>query len=1062
MLSKVLPSISFSEDLIHSKFEKVAHRYAGAIAISFENEKLTYQQLNEKANHLANCLLEAGVIKKQLVGLYLDRSLEMIICMLAVLKIGATYVPLDPHYPEERITYIIQDSNMKLLLTNETYLSKLAKASCTTMDVNNATAFPRVERISNLHIPVEPSQPAYVIYTSGSTGLPKGVLVSHKNVVRLFEQTRAWFHFSEHDVWSQFHSYAFDFSVWEIWGALLHGGRLAIVPYWISRSFDDFYQFLVDEKITILNQSPSAFSQLLHAKQLQQGASQLRLREVIFGGEKLNPQILKPWFNAMGVQGPNLINMYGITETTVHATYKKLTEKDIEETNSLIGQPIPDLKLYILDEQLKIVPQGSIGEIVISGPGVSLGYLNKPDITKDKFIELPSLSKETLYRSGDLGRYLENGEIEYLGRSDSQIKIRGFRIEAGEIEHALLQHPHIQSAIVTGEKDEEGVAELVAYIIKTESQALQFESIRLFLKEKLPEHMLPGSLVFVEQFPLTVNGKTDYRALKETRIKQKEAAKPIAMPRNELEEAVLIAWQEVFGQINIGINDNFFELGGHSMLAAKLLWKLRNLIDPEIPLRAIFMSPTIAEFCEKELTQVKQERMQGQALLINPRKNKALNPLTYSQKGIWFQEQLKPDSNAYHMVFSAAIKGDISLTILEQSLQLLIMRHDVLRASFTNDRGVPRQDVHNNMNFQLKVIHIETEAPLSIDLADQSLFELSLKAGTLFRTILLTNNRKEQLLIVAIHHIISDATSIEKLLGDIQALYHASLHKANSVESLSLQYADYASWQETWLTGEESKNQLDYWREKLEGAPSFLSLPTDFSRQDIPTFQGGFYRFRLPEVLYRQAKELAKSQNVTLFSLLLSAWSLLLHLHTKQEDIVIGTSASSRKPEIADLIGLFVNTLPIRSRLWSHGNGIEFLKQINNALLEGFSNQELPFEYVLSELKIPRAANRLPLCQVFFSYRASEEISLKDTVFKFTDLQHKVSMVPFEMNIEIVDNQVEASGIFEYSSDLFKQESIIQLLQDFYIVLELLVKFLENPLSTIIQRIEENINASTN
>ncbi|MDB6053781.1 MAG: amino acid adenylation enzyme/thioester reductase family protein [Verrucomicrobiales bacterium] len=495
---------TFSDlDAIHRIFEQQALERPGCPAVCCEGKILTYRELNEVSNRLAHYLKKLGVEQDTPVGLCFDRSLEMIIAILAVLKAGGAYVPVDLAYPRERLSFMLTDSRAPVLLTMESLAASLPEHGARTIHLDSHRATIGKESSENLPDEVKGANAAYIIYTSGSTGTPKGVTVTHHNTVRLFRATDAWFHFNSNDVWTLFHSYAFDFSVWEIWGALLFGGRLVVVPYLVSRSPSLFYDLLGQEGVTVLNQTPSAFRQLIWAEDSSQSKRPLKLRYVVFGGEALELQSLRPWFDRHGDETPQLVNMYGITETTVHVTYRVITKRDVENNlGSVIGVPIPDLQLYLLDEDLKPVPTEAPGEIFVGGEGVARGYLHRPELTESRFIA-DHISKKPgarLYRSGDLARFLNNGELEYLGRMDHQVKIRGFRIELGEIESALNKHQAVrESVVIAHETGIKGDKRLVAYLIsKQKDKAPSISELREYLKEHIPEYMVPAVFLFLD------------------------------------------------------------------------------------------------------------------------------------------------------------------------------------------------------------------------------------------------------------------------------------------------------------------------------------------------------------------------------------------------------------------------------------------------------------------------------------------------------------------------------------------------------------------------------------
>ena len=616
---------------IHQLFEEQVERTPHNVAVVFENNSLTYQQLNTRANQLAHYLQELGVKPDTLVGICVERSLEMIVGILGILKAGGAYVPLDPEYPQERLSFILEDAQVKVLVTQAKLVESIPEHQAQLICLDTEWEKIAQNIPSNPESGVKPDNLTYIIYTSGSTGKPKGVLVNHSNVVRLFAATDSWYHFNSEDVWTLFHSYAFDFSVWEIWGALLYGGRLVIVPYLVTRSPEAFYQLLCQEKVTILNQTPTAFRQLIQAEQATD--NDLRLRLVIFGGEALEINSLQPWFDRHGDQCPQLVNMYGITETTVHVTYRPLSMSDLDSTASVIGRPIPDLQIYLLDKYLQPVPVGVPGEMYVGGAGVTRGYLKRPELTTERFIPSPFENSNPqpptpnpqpltpkLYKTGDLARYLPNGELEYLGRIDNQVKIRGFRIELGEIEALLASNPQIWETVVIVWDDTTGDKRLVAYIVPQPEVTITIDEIRQFLKAKLPDYMIPNAFVILESLPLTANGKIDRRALPPPTLDIKTADKYVA-PRTPIEEILVNIWSEVLKVKQVSINDNFFELGGHSLLATQLVAQIRDHLKVELPLRQLFNSATLAELAQG-IEQLKQQQSAPIVTAILPRRRK--------------------------------------------------------------------------------------------------------------------------------------------------------------------------------------------------------------------------------------------------------------------------------------------------------------------------------------------------------------------------------------------------------------------------------------------------------
>jgi amino acid adenylation domain-containing protein len=602
-------------------FSEAAAQYGDRTAVTCGDERISYRELEAQANELAQRLSRLGVGPDALVGVFLERSIRAIIALVAVLKAGGAYLPLDPAYPSERVVTIIEDARPAVLLSEERLLDKLpphgAKVVCLDREAESDSGAEGLETRPDS----SSENLAYVIYTSGSTGKPKGVMVTQANVARLFSATDEWFHFNQDDVWTLFHSLAFDFSVWEIWGCLLNGGRLVVIPFAVSRSPEDFYELLVRERVTVLNQTPSAFYQLMTVDQVRKSPD-LAVRVVVFGGEALNFSALRPWFAMHGDGMPRLINMYGITETTVHVTYREVSAADAAAgARSLIGVPIPDLQLYLLDDDRQPVATGEVGEIYVGGAGVARGYLNRPELNTERFIEdtFSGDSGARLYKSGDLARILQDGEMEYLGRGDGQVKIQGFRIEVGEVEAAIVGHPAIREARVIAHTDSAGTKRLVAYYLARRPGVLQTRELAEYLGVKLPPWMIPSVYMPVEAFPLTPHGKVDYAALPAPAAGSARAEAEIF--GTDLEEQVAVVWRQVLRADHVGLDDNFFDIGGTSLLLVSVHGKLQTVLNKKIQVADLFGYTTVralagrlgAETANSASRNSTQDRIQDQA-----------------------------------------------------------------------------------------------------------------------------------------------------------------------------------------------------------------------------------------------------------------------------------------------------------------------------------------------------------------------------------------------------------------------------------------------------------------
>lgn len=580
-------------------FEAQAAKTPDNVALTYGEQRLTYRELNERSNRFAHYLRRHGVGPDILVGICVDRTADLVVGLLGILKAGGAYVPIDPQYPRERLAFMLQDSRSPVIVTQRSLGADLAVPGTRVLCIDEDWPAISREAATNPVVDMTSEHLAYVIYTSGSTGVPKGMLISHQNVARLFSATQAWFHFTERDVWTLFHSCAFDFSVWELWGALFHGGRLVVVPFGVSRTPQTFYQLLCDEKVTVLNQTPSAFRQLIRAEEEAGARVDLSLRLVIFGGEALDFGTLKPWFDRHGDRQPQLVNMYGITETTVHVTYRPIRATDVG-SSSVIGIPIPDLQIHILDDRQNPVAKGDAGEIYVGGRGVGRGYLNRPELTAVKFIPDPFAAEtgQRLYRSGDLARYLPNGELEYLGRIDGQVKIRGFRIELGEISAVINSHAAIRESVVIASEQTPGDKILVAYVVTRDGVSVAVSELRLRLRERLPEYMVPATFVFLERLPMTVNGKIDVKALpapeKAPAAPPSDAAATTATaPGATLEQGIAAIWCDVLQIRTVDIDQNFFDVGGTSIHLVDIHSRMQKVVGRQFSITELFSHSTI-------------------------------------------------------------------------------------------------------------------------------------------------------------------------------------------------------------------------------------------------------------------------------------------------------------------------------------------------------------------------------------------------------------------------------------------------------------------------------------
>jgi len=970
---------------LHARFAAQAARTPGATALTYAESSLTYAELDARSNRLAHHLASVGVAPGDLIGLCVERSLETVVGILAILKAGAAYLPLDPAYPDERIAHMLEDSGTRVVVATAALEPRVSGDATRVIALDRDAVRIGAHRSDAPAVAVGPDALAYVIYTSGSTGRPKGVQVTHANVTRLFAATDAWFGFGATDVWTLFHSYAFDFSVWEIWGALLFGGRLVVVPFYVSRNPDAFYALLEREGVTVLNQTPSAFRPLVRAddEAAARGAARdLSLRAVVFGGEALDPVSLRSWVDRRGDERPRLVNMYGITETTVHVTHRVIRRADVlAGSASPIGVPIPDLSVQVLDPGGQMVPVGVVGEMYVGGAGVARGYLGRPELTAERFVADPfGAPGARLYRSGDRARWLPDGGLEFFGRADDQVKVRGFRIEPGEIESVLLEHPAIREAVVLA-RGAGDTTRLVAWIVTTGDPAPAATELRAHLSAHLPDYMVPSAFVPLDALPLTRNGKVDRRALPDPALSASAAA--YTPPRTATEVALAAIWAELLQADRVGAEDGFFTLGGHSLLAMRVLSRVREAFGVELPLRGIFESPTLAALAAEidRLHGAEGNPADSTPPLVPVDRSGDL-PLSFAQERLWFVDRLEPGSPVYTMGSVYRFRGVLDASALERALAEIVRRHESLRTVVPESGGLPVQRIlswdegvdawgadgfayHDLASLAPALATAEAERLVRAPFTEP--FDLA--RGPLLRTMLVRTAPDEHLFAFNLHHVVGDGWSLGIFFRELGVLYAAfAAGEPSPLSALRVQYGDYAVWQRAWLTGAVLERQVAYWRDTLAGAPPLLELPTDRPRPALQGYRGdaGLLVLSASEAAALQA--LGQREGATLFMTLLAAFSLVLSRLSGQDDVVIGTPIAGRtRAETEPLIGLFLNSLALRTDLSGDPSFRELLRRVRQTTLDAYAHQDVPFERLLDELRPRRALSHTPVFQVMLN-----------------------------------------------------------------------------------------------
>ena len=1024
-----------TDQTIISLFEAQVIRVPDQIALTFEGISLTYRELNEQAERLAHYLREKGVKEDVLVPVCAHPSPEMIKGILGVLKAGGAYVPIDPEYPAERIRYILEDTGARLLV---------ATAACTAivLAVDTAIEIVNIEErcalavVTAEPVTVSPSGLAYIIYTSGSTGLPKGVMVTHENVVSLLQPERPLFDFSDQDVWMLAHSFSFDFSVWEIFGALCSGGRLVIASRDTVRDVVAFGTLLQQQNVTILNQTPAAFYML--QEQLLQTLPSLDLRYIIFGGDTLSPSRLKKW--QQHYPDCSLINMYGITETTVHVTYKKLSVQDLQKQTSNIGKAIPTLHCYVLDVDGMLVPAGVAGELYVGGAGVARGYLHQPGLSSRRFMANPYKAGERWYRSGDIVRRLPDGDLEYLGRADDQVKIRGHRIEPGEVASALSKAPGVKQAVVITDVDAGGNGRLVGYVVPGETY--EADVVLAYLRDKLPAYMVPGFILSLPDIPLTRNGKVDKKRLPAVTNTAIRRAAYVA-PRNDLEAKLVDIWQRILGISSIGVYDNFFELGGHSLLVTRVVAAIRKELQWELTVKYIFLHSTVAAIATHLQTAGNSSLLPA----IVPRRDSGRLPLSFAQERLWFIDKLE-GSLQYHMPWVFRLEGQVDVSGLESAFRAILQRHEILRTVIREENGIAYQQINDATSWKMTITASAGEQE-EIEALIHQPFDLS--SDYMLRITLLQLPNATYVMVVVIHHIAADGWSLPLIVQELLALYNGTQRGVSpDVPVLAVQYADYALWQRQYLEGEVMDRQLQYWKMQLQGAVP-LKLMTDHPRPMVQRNKGAIINYLFNKELSSALLQLSQREGVTLFMTLLSAFKILMHRYTGQEDICVGIPiAGRRQAELAGLVGFFVNTLALRSEVSGSETFREILRKVQHITLDAYEHQDAPFEKVVETIAGRRDMRTNPLFNVMFAFQNTPDLpALELEGIRLSSDYYDDNTAVFDFVFELKETEEGLALRFRYSTDLFEAATIHRFIAHYEMLLKGVLQEEDRPVGTL-------------
>ncbi|MHC9537883.1 MAG: amino acid adenylation domain-containing protein [Vulcanimicrobiota bacterium] len=1023
---------------IDSLFNENADARHNDTAVVFQGLSITYGDLHKYSNLVAHELIRllsekggGSESESPMIGICLPRSIIEIAAVVAIIKAGAAYVPLDPDYPRERLDFMLEDTGLSVIITSEALFEALPFLADNgrSVIVIDRDFRPTDKRLFQpLEVRTSPDSCAYVIYTSGSTGTPKGVMIDHRSVVRLVK-SQNYLRIRPEDVVAHASNICFDAATFEVWGALLNGARLEVITKDTMLSPMCLKQAFREGGVTICFFTTALFQILAdrHADLLNS------LRVILFGGEEVNTEKVRHFLAAKRHETA-LYHVYGPTETTTFATFCILSDKYRKSRVLPIGRALAGKRLFVLDPAMSPVPMGIPGELYIGGIGTATGYLKRPELTREKFVQNPfagglydvPVRDTRIYRTGDLVRWLPDGTIEFLARTDFQVKIRGFRIELGEIETVLSRHESVDQCLVIVHRGENDKSVVAYFTVKDAGKEPTPSELKAFLKESLPDYMVPSYFISVPEIPLTPNGKVDRRALPPP--KESDTQEMLHVPPVTKEEHMLAdIWQEILGVKRIGITDDFFALGGHSLSATRIIAMIEEECGVTIPLKAIFSHPDIASLAP--LIAESSRGAESRDLTISPVPRDMPLPLSFAQERIWFLNLFEGGQSAtYNIPMAFRLRGFLRVDYLEKSFTLLVERHESLRTVFDSGDGEPRQVILAPYRVSLMPERVD-EKSLRELLSSEAMEPFDLSRGPLFRVRLLQTADEEYVFIVVWHHIISDGWSIAILFRELSALYNGFLLKNKPhLAPLPFHYADYAQCQRMWLKSGAQERQLSYWKIALDGIQS-LELPTDHPRPPSKTFTGRRHKFFIDSTVAGGLTEFARRCHSTLFMVFLSSLSVLLGMISGQDDIVIGSPVANRNHRDIDLItGFFVNTLALRCRLEGDPAFSDLVSQVRSTCLQAYENQDVPFEQVVEALGVPRDLARTPVFQVFFALQHGDDLPLPR--LNFIDLQPLDTgyhVAKFDLTFSFVEEEAGLAGEIEYNTDLFEEHTVAQM-----------------------------------
>ena len=1020
-------------------FNKQAHITPNADAVICDDKILTYQELQQRSNQIASVLIEQGVAPGSLVGICLDRNVNLLVILLGVIKAGAGYVPLDPEYPVDRLNFMLQDADLQYLISQDNYINRLSDVEHSFL-IDKLLSDSADKVVDDPRVTISGESICYVIYTSGSTGKPKGVMVPHSSVSNFLQSMAETPGISDSDTLLAVTTLSFDIAVLELYLPIISGAKVVIATRDQVVDGNKLKDLIAQHQVTIMQATPATWRLLCDTD--WQGNNKFR---ILCGGEALPRDLCSDLLSRSG----QLWNMYGPTETTVWSTCHLISSDD---KLPLIGNAIANTNLYVLDEFYNVVPDGISGELYIGGKGVTLGYLNREPLTRERFLHLDITDNDLLYRTGDKVRFNSGGNLEYLGRLDNQIKLRGYRIELGEIESAIRQHDSVKDCALAVQEISAGDERLVGFIVASE-QSIDFKQIRDFLSQTLPAYMIPLHFMQVSTLPNTPNGKLDRKALPEFEFSGNEQS-TFSEARTPTERLLVPIWKDVLKLDAVSIEDNFFDLGGHSLLIAKVIQKVEQAQSILLEYRDVFDNPTI----ESLASDIDSKMGQGNSHLVNPivpRENLQKSALSLAQQRLWYLDKMDPGSTHFNLPSAFRFIGAVDIPALELAFQQIINRHETLRTCILEENDSPIQFIHEHIEYSLPISEIDDseyqEKNLSkkLDSLQRGVFDISV--APLFKAELIKLGSSESVLFFMPHHLVFDGWSFDIFVHEITTLYCQNIGlEVEELEKLIIQYADYAIWLTDLLSSEEFQHQVDYWKKLLQGTLPILQMPVDFARPTIAENNGAEIHFQIEGSLFQSLQTLARSKDVSIFMLLMSSYLCLLYKYTGQTDLIVGAPMADRtRPGTENLIGFFVNALVLRFNINPNQSFTQLLEQVKEVCLSGFAHQDVPFESLVEQLHPDRDVSRAPLFQTSVTYQdiSAREISMGE--IEIQQVEIPTIEAPLDINIWFKRRGDKVLGAVVYNTDLFHADTVQRFVEHFQNILINVSQSWHQPISSL-------------